>query len=234
LTPFLHWARTRTPYVVLKSAMTLDGKTASAEGISQWITGPTARAYVHRLRQRLGAVMVGLNTAVADDPLLTVRRTHSTRPLPAPPARIVVDSRLSLPIDSRLVRSAGEAPLYIGCREDADEQAMGALRALGVEVLPVPARGGSVDIAILMAELGARGITGILLEGGGELAFSALIAGCAHEVAYFVAPKLMGGREALTPLSGAGYGTPDDAVPVSGLSVRRCGSDFILQGKVTR
>ena len=232
LAPFLHWARTRTPYVVLKTAMTLDGKTASATGASRWITGPVARAYVHRLRQRLGAVMVGIGTALADDPMLDVRRAHSAKAPGPPPMRLVVDSRLRLPIASRLVRSAGEAPLLVACRADADEQKIGALRALGVEVEPIASPGRSVDIAILMAELGARGVTGILLEGGGELAFSALEAGIVNEVVTFVAPKLMGGREAKTPVEGDGFSTPAQAVALDGLAVRRCGPDFLFHGRI--
>jgi diaminohydroxyphosphoribosylaminopyrimidine deaminase/5-amino-6-(5-phosphoribosylamino)uracil reductase len=232
LGPFLHWARTGTPYVVLKSAMTLDGKTASVTGASRWISGPVARAYVHRLRQRLGAVMVGIGTVLADDPLLTVRHVYSAAPLAAPPTRIVLDSRLRLPITSRLVRSAGEAPLIVVCTEGADEQAMGALRALGADVLSLPAREGRPDPAILMQALGARGITGILVESGGEVAFSLVETGCAHEALYFVAPRLLGGRDAPTPLGGAGYASPDAGPRLDGITVRRCGADIILRGKL--
>lgn len=231
LRPFLHWARTGSPWVTLKAAMTLDGKTASATGASRWITSPVARASVHRLRQRLGAVMVGIGTARADDPLLNVRREHSTLALPAPPRRIVVDSGLRLPLDSRLVLSADELPLLVACREDADPRAEERLRAAGADVLRVPARERRVDSAILMRELGARGITGILLEGGGELAFSALAAGCVQEVIFFVAPLLMGGRDAHTPLSGTGFATPDEAAAVHGLTARRCGCDLVLSGR---
>jgi len=236
MAPFLHWARTRTPYVVLKSAMTLDGKTASVSGASRWITGPVARAYTHRLRRRLGAVMAGIGTVLADDPMLNTRQSHSLKALPEPPLRIVVDSHLRIPVGSRLVRSAGEAPLLVACRAGADEQKMGALRALGADVVPVPpgagCREGGVDIAILMAELGARGVTGILLEGGGKLAFSALAAGCVHEAVYFVAPLLMGGREAHTPLDGEGFASPGESAPLEGLAARRCGRDIILHGRI--
>jgi diaminohydroxyphosphoribosylaminopyrimidine deaminase/5-amino-6-(5-phosphoribosylamino)uracil reductase len=230
LAPFLHWARTGVPYVVLKSAMTLDGKTASVTGASRWISGPISRAYVHRLRRRLGAVMVGIGTVLADDPLLTVRRAHSTAPLPAPPTRIVLDSRLRLPITSRLVQSAREAPLVVACAEGADEQAMGALRALGADVLPLPAREGRPDPAILMQALGARGITGILAESGGELAFSLVETGCAQEALYFVAPRLLGGRDAPTPLGGPGYPSPDAGPRLERMTARRCGVDLVLRG----
>jgi diaminohydroxyphosphoribosylaminopyrimidine deaminase/5-amino-6-(5-phosphoribosylamino)uracil reductase len=141
-----------------------------------------------------------------------------------------VDSRLRLPLTSRLVATAPEAPLLVACAEDADAQAMGALRALGAEVLPVAARDGRVDPAILMQALGARGITGILAESGGELAFSLLETGCVREVLYFVAPRLLGGRDAPTPLSGAGFPSPAEGVPVSALTARRCGADLLLRG----
>jgi len=233
LAPFLHWARSGRPYAVLKAAMTLDGKIASSTGASRWITGPVARAYVHRLRQRLGAVMAGIGTALADDPLLTVRHSHSSRAVERPPLRIVVDSRLRLPLGSRLAQSAREAPLLVACAEGADEQAMGALRAMGAEVLPVPARDGRVDPAILMQALGARGVTGILVESGGELAFSLVETGAVREALYFVAPRLLGGRDAPTPLGGRGFATPAEGIPVSGLVARRCGADILLRGELT-
>lgn len=229
--PFLHWAATRRPYVVLKSAMTLDGKIASNIGASRWITGPIARAYVHRLRARLGAVMVGIGTALADDPMLDIRRVHSAKPAGPPPLRIVADSRLRLPLDARLVRTAREAPLLVACRDDADPAKVAALRAAGADVAAIPSEGRGVDIAILMEELGARGVSGILLEGGGELAFSALDAGAVDEVITFVAPKILGGREAPTPVEGAGYATPAGALAVAGLTARRCGPDVLLSGR---
>jgi diaminohydroxyphosphoribosylaminopyrimidine deaminase/5-amino-6-(5-phosphoribosylamino)uracil reductase len=232
LAAFLHWARTGLPYVVLKSAMTLDGKTASASGASRWITGPVARAYTHRLRNRLGAVMVGIGTAMADDPMLTARRTYSEQSVAAQPARIVVDAALRLPLSSRLVTSARAAPLIIVCGSSADDGRERALRALGAQVLRVAERDGKPDFAILQAELGKRGITGILLEGGGELAFSALEAGCVNEVLYFIAPTLMGGRDAHTPLDGKGFPSPEAGIRVRGMTVRRCGSDWVARGRI--
>lgn len=230
LAPFLHWARTGLPYVVHKAAMTLDGKTTSASGKSKWITGPVSRAYVHRLRRRLGAVMIGVGTALADDPLLTVRKSFSERTAVPQPARIIVDSRLRLPLTSRLVQTVGEAPLIVACAESADAGRGQALIQAGVDVLRVPEQGGKPDFAILLAELGTRGITGILLEGGGELAFSALNAGCVNEVRYFVAPLLIGGREAHTPLDGVGFASPSAGIPIQRLSVRRCGVDLLIRG----
>jgi diaminohydroxyphosphoribosylaminopyrimidine deaminase/5-amino-6-(5-phosphoribosylamino)uracil reductase len=230
LAPFLHWARTGLPYVVHKAAMTLDGKTASASGESKWITGPCARSYVHRLRFRLGAVIIGVGTALADDPLLTIRREYSARQAGPQPARVVVDSHLRLSPASRLVQTAGAAPLIVACCQGADREPEEALKRAGAEVLRVPEKGGRPEFAILLAGLGARGITGILLEGGGELAFSALEAGCINEVLYFVAPTLMGGRLARTPLDGAGFLSPQGAVSVGGMSIRRCGVDWVIRG----
>lgn len=232
LSPFLHWALTGRPYILLKSAMTLDGKTASASGESRWITSPVARAYVHRLRARFGAVMIGVGTALADDPLLTVRREQSSLPVQAQPLRIVVDSHLRLPPDSRLVASAASAPLIVACGESAPVEPANRLCAAGAAVLRVPERDGKPDFAILLAELGKRGVTGIVLEGGGELAFSALRSGCVNEILYFVAPTLMGGRDAHTPLDGEGFPSPGASVPVSDLTIRRCGKDYVLRGIV--
>ncbi|HEY3268244.1 MAG TPA: bifunctional diaminohydroxyphosphoribosylaminopyrimidine deaminase/5-amino-6-(5-phosphoribosylamino)uracil reductase RibD [Armatimonadota bacterium] len=229
LAPFLHWARTGRPYVVLKAAMTLDGKIASASGESKWITGPVARARVHRMRARLGAVMVGSRTALADDPELTVRVANGRYPQPT---RIVADSRLRLPLSSRLVQSAARARLIVAASPEADPARAEALVAAGAVVLSVPAQDGKPDFAILMEELGKRGVTGILLEGGGEIAFSALESGCVNEVMYFVAPKLLGGASAPTPLGGAGYASPDAAVSVHLEGVRRCGRDILIRGRV--
>lgn len=234
LAPFLHWARTGTPYVALKSAMTLDGKIASHTGASRWITGPVARAYVHRLRSRFGAVLTGIGTALADDPLLTTRHAHSSLQPRSSPVRIIVDSRLRLPLDSRLAQTARLSPLIVACTEGADEQAIGGLRALGAEVLALPAKGARVDPAILMRALGSRGISGILVESGGDLAFSLLESGCVNEVLYFIAPLLLGGGSAPTPLGGVGFNSPGAGTAVEDVRVRRCGADWVVRGCVAR
>ncbi|HEY3412431.1 MAG TPA: bifunctional diaminohydroxyphosphoribosylaminopyrimidine deaminase/5-amino-6-(5-phosphoribosylamino)uracil reductase RibD [Armatimonadota bacterium] len=232
LAPFLHWARTGRPYVLLKAAMTLDGKTASASGESRWITSSVARAYVHRLRARFGAVMVGVETALIDDPLLTVRHEHSSLEARSQPARIVMDSHLRLPVESRLVASAASSPLIAACGETASAERENRLREAGVVVLRVPERDGKPDFAILLAELGMRGVTGIVLEGGGELAFTALRDGCVNEVLYFIAPTLMGGRDAHTPIGGAGFASPAVSARLSDITIRRCGRDFVFRGFV--
>jgi len=229
LHPFLHWAETRKPYIVWKYAMTLDGKTASRTGDGRWISGPQARAWVHRLRRRLGAVMVGVGTALADDPLLTVRHTHSSRPAGPQPLRIVVDATLRLPGESALVRTAREVPLLVVCGESADPDRAHDLRSAGVELLTVAERDKRLDFAILTSALGERGVTGILLEGGGTLAFSAVEAGVVNEIACFIAPKLLGGLGAPTPLSGLGFPAPSTAPRARIVQARRCGSDWLLR-----
>jgi diaminohydroxyphosphoribosylaminopyrimidine deaminase/5-amino-6-(5-phosphoribosylamino)uracil reductase len=232
LEPFLHWARTGFPLVVLKYAMTLDGKTAAATGEARWITGPVARAHVHRLRERLGAVMAGIGTVLADDPLLTVRRRWSSLPAKCRPVRIVVDSRLRIPLDSRLVQTAGEAPLIVACVEGADRARAAGLAASGATVLEIAERDGRVDVARLMAELGRRDITGILLEGGGSLAWSMLEAGLVGRVCAYVAPMLLGGRDAPTPLAGRGFASPAESVALERVAVRRVGRDWRIEGNV--
>lgn len=229
LRPFLHWAETRKPYIVWKYAMTLDGKTASRTGEARWISGLCARAWVHRMRRRLGTVMVGVGTALADDPQLTVRHAHSTRPEGPQPLRIVMDTELRLPMESALVRGVRQAPLLVVCAEGADPRRADDLRSAGVDLLVVPQRDGRPDFAILTSSLGERGISGILLEGGGTLAFSALEAGAVNEIACFVSPRLLGGLGAPTPLSGAGYPSPESAPPVRIVQARRCGTDWLLR-----
>lgn len=174
--------------------------------------------------------MVGIGTAIADDPLLTTRNSHSQRDPRMQPVRIVVDSTLRLPLSSRLVATSGAAPLIVACAQTADESREEALRNAGADIVRIPEQGGKPDFAILLAELGARGVTGILLEGGGELAFSAMSAGCVNQVVYFIAPMLLGGRNSHTPLDGAGFASPASAVPLHSMTVRRCGRDWVVCG----
>lgn len=231
---FLQFQRTGIPFFTLKAAMTLDGKIATHTGDSKWITGPRARRFVHLQRARSGAVLVGIGTLLADDAQLTARLPGVK--LPRQPLRIVVDSRLRTPPDCAAVRlSAPEAPLLIATLADPDSDRARLLRRAGVEILQLPADAqGQVDLTALQRELTQRQIISVWVEGGGELHAALLQAGLAHKALFFVAPKLLGGKEAPTPIEGTGPDRMAQAVPLEALRVHRFGPDIALEGALCR
>lgn len=223
---FFHYMRTKTPYVVMKYAMTADGKIATATGASKWITGEAARRHVAETRHRLSAIMVGVGTVLADDPLLTCRIQGGKNPL-----RIICDSHLRTPPEARVVTTAADVPTLIAtCKADSARRA--ALEAAGCEVLTVPEKDGRIDLAVLMTILGARGIDSVLLEGGGTLNWSALEAGIVQRVQCYVAPKIFGGAAAKSPVEGAGVGWPDDAFRLTNSRITTLGEDILIESEV--
>jgi diaminohydroxyphosphoribosylaminopyrimidine deaminase / 5-amino-6-(5-phosphoribosylamino)uracil reductase len=179
------------PLVTLKLATTLDARIATAAGESQWITGPEARAWGHRLRAEHDAILIGSGTALADDPDLTCRLPGLEH---RSPVRVVFDGRLRLPPESRLARSAGTVPVWVVCRDDSEAGRVAALSALGVTVLPVlSATPGPDDAAAALRTLGERGLTRVLAEGGAGLATSLLRAGAVDRIEWFRAASLIGG-----------------------------------------
>jgi len=229
---FFHFQTTRSPFVTIKSASTLDGKVATRTGDSRWVTGETARRYAHRLRAQAGAVLVGVGTVLADNPKLTAR-LHP--PPPRQPLRIIVDSGLRTPPDAEAVRIAREqpagSPLLIVATEQADLNRERALAGDGVEVVRVPTTGqGRVDLTSLMRILAERQVISVLVDGGGEMNAGFIEARLAHKALFFVAPKIIGGRDAPTPVEGPGIETMSDAVRLLRISVRRFGPDVLVEG----
>ncbi len=236
---FLHYHATGSPLVTLKTAMSLDGKIATHTGSSQWITGSEARAYVHLLRAKSGAVMVGIGTLLADDAQLSARLGDT--PAPRQPLRVIVDSRLRTPPDCRAVRLVRDttqtggiaAPLLIATTTDADAQREQALIAAGACVVRLPAAGeGRVDLTALMAHLAERKIISVLVEGGGELSAGLLESRLAHRVLFFIAPKLVGGQNAPTPIEGAGVAQMAEAIHLEDLNVMRFGRDLAVYAQI--
>ena len=228
---FFHYHATGAPFVTIKAAATLDGKTATRTGSSQWVTGEAARRFAHRLRAQAGAVLVGIGTLLADDPLLTARLTP---PPPRQPLRVVVDSRLRTPPESKLVGSAREwpadCPLLIATTELADPAREPALAGDGVEILRIPAaRDGRVDLSVLLQTLGERQIISVLVDGGGEMNAAFAFAGLAQKALFFVAPKIAGGREAKTGVEGCGVELMSDAIPMELHNIRRLGPDVLME-----
>jgi diaminohydroxyphosphoribosylaminopyrimidine deaminase/5-amino-6-(5-phosphoribosylamino)uracil reductase len=218
------------PHVTLKAAMTLDGKIAAADGTSRWITGEAARLEGHRLRFAADAILVGIGTVLADDPQLTVRHPE----LPAKePFRVVVDSRLRIPGDARILRAGDPARTIVACVAPAPAGPAAGLRARGARVLELPGDSGRVDLRALLEALRALDAIAVLAEGGGELGGALAEAGLVDRVAFFVAPRLLGGREAPGPLGGRGRSLKD-AIALVDVVTRRLDEDLLVEADVRR
>lgn len=226
--PYLKLLRTGRPYVHAKWAMTWDGKLATRSGDSQWISGQASRRRVHELRGRMDAILVGIGTVLADDPLLTARP-----PGPRTPLRIVLDRQARLPRASRLAQTARTVPVLVAVGPQADRSACTALRQLGVEVLELPLdpRSQWLDVPALLDELGRRRLTNLLVEGGSEVLASFLEAGALDEVHVFLAPRLVGGRAAKSPIGGCGIDRIAQALSVAEWQSERLEMDLYLHGR---
>lgn len=225
--PFVKHRRTGTPLVTLKWAMSLDGKTGAGRESATALTGKEARRYAHSLRNTHDAVLVGVQTVLADDPQLTCRMPGGRNPL-----RVVLDSRLRTPVDARVVVGAAEAPTLIATTAAAPPARVEAMRRVGVEVLVLDRAPQGVDLRVLMEELGRRGVLSVLIEGGGTVNASALASGIVDKVIALVAPRLMGGALAPTPVDGPGLASHPGPVLLSEVRTRRLGEGVSIEGKV--
>ena len=221
---FFHYIRTKRPYVVMKYAMTMDGKIATRTGASRWITGEAARRRVHRDRHRYTAIMAGVGTVLADDPMLNCRIKGCKNPV-----RIICDTRLRTPLTSQIVRTAGEIPTILATC--ADPSLYGPYLDARCQVWTLPEKDGHVDLCSLMEQLGVAEIDSVLLEGGGTLNWAALASGIVQRVQAYVAPKLFGG-DAKSPVEGQGVALPDQAVALKHTRVIRVGEDILLESEV--
>ncbi len=227
---FLKYIAERRPWVVLKAAMTLDGKIAAHTGDSRWVTGGEARRRVHEMRRRCMAVLVGIGTVEADDPMLNCRLEGD----PRQPVRIVADSSARIGPDSQLVRTARDFCTVVAHTDRADAGRLEALRAAGVRTWRCEALDGRISVADLLRQAGEAGLDSILLEGGGALNESFLRGGFIDEAAVFIAPKLIGGRNAKTPVEGEGFARMADAVELCDVRVERFGGDILIDGRIKR
>ncbi len=225
---FFHYITTRTPYVIMKIAMTADGKTATRAGLSRWITGEEARRNVHETRKRCAAIMIGIGTVLADDPMLTCRAEN-----PSNPVRVICDSNLQIPTDCKLVMSAKDVPTYVACCR-MDRRKVGILEKRGVHVLEIVSTDGRVNLRSLMHRLGALGIDSVLLEGGAALHEAALRAGIVQHVQVYIAPKMFGGVSAKSAVGGLGVYEVDEAYHLSRPEFSRFGDDVLLEFDVIK
>jgi diaminohydroxyphosphoribosylaminopyrimidine deaminase/5-amino-6-(5-phosphoribosylamino)uracil reductase len=213
---WLHCLATGLPFVTLKLAETLDGKIATATGDSRWVSGPAARALVHEMRNRHDAVLVGAKTVIADDPQLTTRGVARGRDA----VRVILDGELRTPPRARAL------PAIILASPRADRRREAALLRAGATVLRVR------DARVGLRALAARGIRSVLCEGGGETAASLLEAGCISRVAFFIAPRIAGGKAAVPSVGGRGVRTMEQATRLADVRLRRVGADVIIIGDV--
>ncbi len=226
--PFRKHTRSGRPLVILKSAMTLDGKVATSSGHSKWISGESSRARGHRWRAEADAVAIGLGTALADDPLLTAR----VEAVGNQPVRVVFDSEARLPITSQLVQTIDASPVIVVCSRAAPRTHTDALEAAGVEVIVATGENESAKVSSALDQLGAREIQSLLLEGGPHLAGAFFDAGEIDEVRTFIAPMVAGGREARVPVEGVGVEAMDDAPRALATEVERIDDDVLITARM--
>lgn len=228
IAPWTKFVTTGMPYVSLKLALSLDGRIATRSGASKWVTGPDSRAKVHLLRARNDAVVVGIGTALADDPRLTVRDAPGSHPM-----RVVFDTKLRVELGSRLVQAAGDIATLVLCGVDAPEDAEQALVAHGVEVVRLPlATEGRVDAVAALRHLAQRGVVTLMVEGGAELAGSFLAAELADELHAFIAPILLGPRGRPGAVDWAGPDTPQQAPRIRSPQWELVGEDAYVHGSI--
>jgi diaminohydroxyphosphoribosylaminopyrimidine deaminase/5-amino-6-(5-phosphoribosylamino)uracil reductase len=225
--PFRRLVLDGRPWVTAKWAMSLDGRTAATGGDSRWISGPESRAVVHSLRGRMDAIMVGIGTALADDPLLTARPAGARVPL-----RIVVDSAARLPPTSKLVQTAREVPLLVAVGPSAAAERVATLESAGVEVWRGVEGDHASRLTRLLLHLGERRLTNVLVEGGAGLLGGLRDRGLIDEVWAFVAPKLIGGQSATAPMGGDGESRVNDAARILIEEVATIGDDLLVHGLV--
>jgi diaminohydroxyphosphoribosylaminopyrimidine deaminase/5-amino-6-(5-phosphoribosylamino)uracil reductase len=230
--PFRKHARAGRPWVLFKSAMTLDGKVATRAGDSQWISGPESRERAHAWRLALDAVIVGIGTVLADDPQLTARPQGAKASPERQPQRVVFDSLARMPIDSRLIAEAPGIPLTVVVSRAASRADTEALEAAGAHVVVAAGENEPARIRNALDQLGAMGITSALLEGGPHLAGAFLDAGEIDEIKLFLAPLLLGGRTARDPLEGEGVEKISDAMHALTLECERVGEDLMISARL--
>jgi diaminohydroxyphosphoribosylaminopyrimidine deaminase / 5-amino-6-(5-phosphoribosylamino)uracil reductase len=226
--PFRKHARTGRPLVVFKSAMTLDGKVATRTGDSQWISGEASRARAHRWRAESDAVAVGIGTALADDPQLTAR----VEGVHHQPRRVVFDSTARLPLDSKLVAQAPDIPLTVVVTRAAKRSQVEALETAGADIVVATGENEPARVRSALVAMGDEGITAILLEGGPHLAGAFLDAGEIDEIRLFLAPLLIGGRQARDPLEGEGVDQISEALRALTLDCEKVADDVLISARL--
>lgn len=219
---FFKFIRTGIPFVQLKLAVSLDGKIATKSGDSKWITDEESRIEVHRLRRRFASVLVGANTVIVDNPRLTVRHVEGPNPV-----RIVLDGRGRVPLDARIFFEEGRAIVATAAMSEEKEK---ALRELGVEVWRLTGGEDKVNLQALLARLGKENLDSLLVEGGGETAAAFIESGLVDKVSFFIAPLIIGGRDAIPAVGGEGAASVTAALKLKDVMIAQFGEDLLVSG----
>ena len=247
---FLKYIKTKRPYVILKTAMTLDGKIASHTGDSKWITNEKSRQLVHKLRSEMMGIVAGIGTVKADNPMLNCRlegqqTTDNRQQSVRQPIRIIVDTKASISLDSNIVKTANEYRTILAISRDvtpvasekstvnSQQSKADILKSFNVEILQCEEKDGHVDVNDLMIKLGQMGIDSLLLEGGSCLNAAFLEAGCVDEVNAFIAPKIIGGEHSKSPIGGKGIELMRDAITFDKVEIEQIENDILIKGRIT-
>ncbi|KOF57269.1 riboflavin biosynthesis protein RibD [Clostridium sp. DMHC 10] len=226
---FVKYITTKKPYVIMKTASTLDGKISTVTGQSKWISSGASRKYVHYLRNNIMGIMVGIGTIIADDPLLTTRLEGEVC---KSPTAIIVDSKLRIPLNSKILDTLKYRKIIIAVTEKADKVKLKQLKDIGVLIIETPTKNKMVDLNYLMMKLGELNIDSILLEGGSTLNFSCIKEKIVDKVMCFISPILLGGEEAKTTIGGAGIECLSKAIKVSNIKLKNIEQDILVEGYI--
>ncbi len=224
---FIKYSRSKQPFVTLKCAATLDGRIATRTGDSKWVTGESSRKYVHELRHEVDAIMVGSNTVKKDNPSLTTRLDNKNG---VDPIRVILDTRLSIPKNSKLLQiPSGSDTLIITGNSESSQKRI-ALEKMGVKIIDAALKDDRIDLDALMDQLGKRGITSLLVEGGARVFAAALQANIVDKIIFFYAPKILGGDDGIPMCSGTGPELMTQSISVKNITVRQFDDDVMIEG----
>ena len=228
---FIKYTQTQRPFVILKCAATLDGRIAARTGDAKWITGERSREYVHHLRHAADAIMVGIGTVKADDPSLTTRlkdvRTKD-------PLRIILDTKLSIDTNAKVLQLKSEASAIIVADNSASAAKKWRIEQQGAQVISVGLKDERIDLNALMDRLGAMGVTSLLIEGGSRVIASAMTAGVVDKIIFFYAPKILGGDDGIPICKGPGPDLISDCIRVDDITTRQFGNDVMIEGYIKK
>jgi diaminohydroxyphosphoribosylaminopyrimidine deaminase / 5-amino-6-(5-phosphoribosylamino)uracil reductase len=227
---FIKYVHTGRPFVMVKCAATLDGRIATCTGDSRWVTGETARRFVHRLRHRADAIMVGINTIRNDDPSLTTRLPGLQG---SDPVRIILDTHLSISPDARVLRQVSDVPTIVVAGPTTSGNKKKVLEKAGARVLEIPLQNELIDMNALMGQLGSMEITSLLIEGGSRVLGSAFNSAVVDKVFFFYAPKILGGDDGVPICSGPGVSLMNECIGINDIAVHRLGADVLIEGYIT-
>ena len=223
--PFFKLMQQGLPYIIVKWAMSIDGKISTHTGESKWITSDESRRYAHAIRCQVDGILVGINTVTRDDPLLTCRIEGGRNP-----KRIILDSHAQIPANSRLLSSVNEGEIIVAVTENAPQHRVEKIRQLGCKIIQTSGADGRVDLKELFRQLGEAGMTNILVEGGSRVITSVIESRLADRAIIFIAPMIIGGEGAKPPVLGAGVSKINEAARITEITVQRFSDDIVIEG----